>query len=77
MRLGKKDKIKFDENKINEHLLCLTDKVRRLEGCFVDNNLKIPVSGLKSITYMLKWNPLDISKMLKNLKKDCYGINYL
>ena len=40
MRLGKKDKIKFDENKINEHLLCLTDKVRKLEGCFVDNNLK-------------------------------------
>lgn len=40
LRLGKKDKIKFDENKINEHLICLTDKVKRLEGCFVDNNLK-------------------------------------
>lgn len=40
LRLGRKKYIKFDDNKINEHMLCSTNKIGILKGYFIDYNLK-------------------------------------
>ena len=63
LRFGKKNKIKFDNNKVNEHLICSTNKIGKLDGCFVDNNLKSTK----------KW--FEKHKLYSELEADRYFLN--
>ena len=40
LRIGKKNLLKYDNQEVNEHMICTSNNIGRLSECFIDFNLK-------------------------------------